>query len=112
MRGRRLNGCRLVPITSGNGCDSAGFGRKPLGNDLPYVCMGSDICTDCGKQFRVDPKTPRSICFRCHASGISFGFQQGREMWGQSTIKEQEREIIDSAKRDGREIEYVGNRWV
>jgi hypothetical protein len=33
-------------------------------------------------------------------------------MWGQSTIKEQEREIIDSAKRDGREIEYVGNRWV
>jgi hypothetical protein len=91
-----------VPTTFGNACDSARNGPIPLGNDLPYVCMGSDICTDCGKQFRVDPENPRSICFRCHASGISFGFQQGREMWGQSTIKEQ----------DGREIEYVGNRWV
>jgi hypothetical protein len=33
-------------------------------------------------------------------------------MFHDKTIREQEREIIDSAKRDGREIEHVGNRWV
>jgi len=33
-------------------------------------------------------------------------------MFHDKTIKEQEREIIDSAKREGRDIEYVGNRWV
>jgi hypothetical protein len=52
------------------------------------------------------------VCFRCHAKGVSFGFQQGQQMFHDTTIREQEREIIDSAKREGRDIEYVGNRWV
>lgn len=75
--------------------------------------MGSLNCEECGRLFTFDVIPKRgAVCFRCHVKGVSFGFQQGQEMFHDKTIKEQEREIIDSAKREGRDIEYVGNRWV
>lgn len=75
--------------------------------------MGTLNCEECGRVFTFDVIPRRgAVCFGCHAKGIRFGFQQGQQMFHDSTIKEQEREIIDSAKRDGRNIEYVGNRWV
>ena len=74
--------------------------------------MNTFTCLECNKQFQNEGIPRRgAICFRCHVKGISFGFQQGQQMFHDKTIKEQEREIIDSAKRDGREIEYVGSRW-
>lgn len=75
--------------------------------------MGSLNCEECGRVFTFDVVPRRgAVCFGCHVKGIRFGFQQGQQMFHDSTIKEQEREIIDSAKRDGRNIEYVGSRWV
>lgn len=75
--------------------------------------MGSLNCEECGRLFTFDVIPRRgAVCFRCHVKGVSFGFQQGQQMFHDKTIKEQEREIIDSAKREGRDIEYVGNRWV
>ena len=75
--------------------------------------MGSLNCEECGRLFTFDVIPKRgAVCFRCHVKGVSFGFQQGQQMFHDKTIKEQEREIIDSAKREGRDIEYVGNRWV
>lgn len=75
--------------------------------------MGSLNCEECGRLFTFDVIPNRgAVCFRCHVKGVSFGFQQGQQMFHDKTIKEQEREIIDSAKREGRDIEYVGNRWV
>jgi hypothetical protein len=75
--------------------------------------MGSLICDDCGRVFTFDVVPRRgAVCFKCHVQGVRFGFQQGQQMFHDKTIREQEREIIDSAKRDGREIEYVGNKWV
>lgn len=75
--------------------------------------MGSLICEQCDRTFTFDVIPRRgAICFKCHVKGVSFGFQQGQQTFHDKTIKEQEREIIDSAKREGRDIEYVGNRWV
>lgn len=75
--------------------------------------MGSLICENCGRTFTFDVIPRRgAVCFACHVKGVRFGFQQGQHMFHEKTIREQEREIIDSAKRDGRDIEYVGNRWV
>lgn len=75
--------------------------------------MGSLNCTECGRLFTFD-EVPRrgAVCFKCHVKGVTFGFQQGQQMFHDHTIKEQERQIIDSAKKEGRNIEYVGNRWV
>ena len=75
--------------------------------------MGSLKCENCGRVFTFDVVPRRgALCFKCHVQGIRFVFQQGQQMFHDKTIKEQEREIVDSAKRDGRDIEYVGNRWV
>jgi hypothetical protein len=75
--------------------------------------MGSLNCTECGRTFTFDVIPKRgAVCFKCHVGSIRFGFQQGQQMFHDKTIKEQEREIIDSAKREGRNIEYIGNKWV
>jgi len=73
--------------------------------------MGSLICEKCGKTFHFDVIPRRgAICFGCHVKTVRLGFSHGQENFHGRTIREQEREIWDAAKRDGRDIEYVGGR--
>lgn len=73
--------------------------------------MATFLCDNCGRSFEADELHRRgSICFGCHVKTIRLGFSHGQDNFHGRTIREQEREIWDAAKRDGRDIEYVGNK--
>jgi len=73
--------------------------------------MATLICDNCRKTFDHDGVPRRGcICFGCHVKTVRLGFSHGQENFHGRTIREQEREIWDTAKRDGRDIEYVGNK--
>jgi hypothetical protein len=72
------------------------------------------VC-DCGRVF-TDDESSGDTCFPCKLKGVGFTFAggggYGREAFHERTNSEVAREIIEGAKKDGREIEYVGRRWV
>jgi hypothetical protein len=69
----------------------------------------------CSTQFTPE-QSSGDHCFRCKVKSIGFSFVggggYGRQAFHDRTTREVEREIVDGAKAQGREIEKVGTRWV
>lgn len=63
------------------------------------------VCTETGCS---KPEDREGLCFRHRISGIRFGFTggggYGRKAFHEKTTKEAQNEIIEGARRDGREI--------
>ena len=73
--------------------------------------MGSLQCEQCGKVFTFDVIPRRgAICFRCHVKDVNIGFRYGQDNFHNTTLREQEREILGDAAARGVEVEYVGNK--
>lgn len=70
----------------------------------------------CGVTEEVDDDVLRTECFKHHVQGVTFnwvgGGGYGRESFHESTIAEQQREIVEGAAANGVEVEPVGRRWV
>lgn len=69
----------------------------------------------CGREF-TDEQSSGDTCFKCKVSSVRFGFigggGYGRESFHNYSTREIEKEIVEGAKRDGREIQYKGRAWV
>jgi hypothetical protein len=75
--------------------------------------MGSTNCNECGELFTFDVMPRRgAVCFRCHIQGIRLGFTHGKEDFHGPTIRERQREMVESNAKVGNKIEPVGKRWV
>lgn len=75
--------------------------------------MGSTNCTECGDVFTFDVLPRRgAVCFRCHLKGIRMGFTHGKEDFHGPTVRERQREMVESNAAKGNSIEPVGKRWV
>lgn len=67
-------------------------------------------CVECGKPDSADADSARAaeeLCFKHHIKGIGFAFRGatgGRESFHSQTIAEVQRETIEGARAQGREV--------
>lgn len=75
--------------------------------------MAIYTCKDCSTKFEHDDLPRRGeYCFKCHLSGLRFGFTYGKEDFHGPTIGERARQQVAQAEAAGIKAEPVGSRWI
>lgn len=75
----------------------------------------SSSCPECGGRARQQDVEQHGCCFRCKIGGLSFQFVggggYGRQNFHDRTTAEVQREIVDSARKEGRDIQLQNGTY-